>query len=34
LLGVALGLLRQRTNTTTAMLVHGLYDIVAAVSAQ
>ena len=34
LLGVSLGLLRQKTNTTTAMVVHGLYDILAAFSAQ
>ncbi len=34
LLGVSLGLLRRRTNTTTAMVVHGLYDILAAFSAQ
>lgn len=30
LFGIALGLVRQRTNTTTAIVVHGLYDIVAA----
>lgn len=34
LLGISLGFLRQRTNTTTAMVVHGLYDIFAAFSAQ
>ena len=34
LLGVALGVIRQRTNTTTAIIVHGLYDILAALSAQ
>ena len=30
LFGIALGLVRQRTNTTTAIVVHGLYDILAA----
>ena len=34
LLGIALGLIRARTNTTTAIVVHALYDIVAALSAQ
>jgi len=34
LLGVALGLVRARANTTTAIVVHGLYDIVAAISAR
>ncbi|MEO5987948.1 MAG: CPBP family intramembrane glutamic endopeptidase [Candidatus Eisenbacteria bacterium] len=34
LLGVALGVIRQRTNTTTAIVVHGLYDILAAFTAQ
>ena len=30
LFGIALGLVRQRTNTTTAIVVHALYDILAA----
>lgn len=30
LLGVTLGIVRQRTNTTTAIVVHVLYDIIAA----
>lgn len=30
LFGIALGLVRQRTNTTTAIVVHGLYDILVA----
>lgn len=34
LLGMTLGIIRQRSNTTTAMIVHGLYDIIAASSAQ
>ena len=34
LLGVALGIVRARANTTTAIVVHGLYDIVAAISAR
>lgn len=34
LLGATLGLIRQRTNTTTAIVVHALYNIVAALSAQ
>lgn len=34
LLGVSLGFIRQRSNTTTAIVVHGLYDILAAFSAQ
>jgi hypothetical protein len=32
LLGLALGFIRARSNTTTAIVVHALYDIVAAVS--
>jgi membrane protease YdiL (CAAX protease family) len=32
LLGVLLGLLRIRTNTTVAMAVHTLYDIFAVLS--
>jgi len=31
-LGVLLGVVRSRTNTTTAVLVHGLYDIFAALT--
>lgn len=34
LLGVSLGFIRQRSNTTTAMIVHALYDILAAFQAQ
>lgn len=34
LLGVTLGLIRQRANTTTAIVVHALYDIFAALGAQ
>ena len=34
LLGVALGIVRARANTTTAIVVHALYDIVAAFSAK
>jgi hypothetical protein len=34
LLGVALGIVRARANTTTAIVVHALYDIVAAISAK
>jgi hypothetical protein len=33
LLGLALGGIRARTNTTTAIVVHGLYDIYAALTA-
>ena len=32
LLGITLGVIRARTNTTTAIVVHALYDIVAAVT--
>lgn len=32
LLGVLLGVIRKRTNTTTAIVVHALYDIFAAVT--
>ena len=34
LLGLALGIVRARANTTTAIVVHALYDIVAAISAK
>lgn len=34
LLGILLGLVRRRTNTTTAILVHMLYDIFAVVTSQ
>jgi membrane protease YdiL (CAAX protease family) len=34
LLGVALGIVRARANTTTAIVVHALYDILAAISAK
>ena len=30
LLGITLGLVRRHTNTTTAIVVHGVYDVVAA----
>jgi membrane protease YdiL (CAAX protease family) len=30
LLGIALGLVRARANTTTAIVVHALYDMIAA----
>lgn len=33
LLGVALGILRARTNTTVAIVVHSLYDVLAALQA-
>jgi hypothetical protein len=33
LLGVLLGIVRARTNTTTAIMVHALYDIIAVISA-
>jgi hypothetical protein len=33
LLGLVLGSIRSRTNTTTAIVVHGLYDIYAALTA-
>ena len=33
LLGIMLGLVRLRTNTTVAILVHGLYDVFAVLSA-
>jgi membrane protease YdiL (CAAX protease family) len=32
LLGMLLGYLRQRTNTTTAIAVHAAYDVIAALS--
>ena len=34
MLGIALGLVRNRANTTTAILVHVIYDIVAALGAK
>jgi membrane protease YdiL (CAAX protease family) len=34
LLGIALGIVRSRANTTTAIVVHAVYDIFAAISAQ
>jgi membrane protease YdiL (CAAX protease family) len=34
LLGISLGLVRARANTTTAIVVHALYDILAAISAK
>ena len=34
LLGLALGLVRARANTTTAIVVHALYDIAAAITAK
>ena len=34
LLGVALGIVRARANTTTAIVVHALYDILAAITAK
>jgi membrane protease YdiL (CAAX protease family) len=33
LLGLALGGIRARTNTTTAIVVHSLYDVYAALTA-
>ena len=30
MLGIALGLVRRYTNTTTAIVVHGVYDVIAA----
>ena len=32
LLGALLGLVRSRTNTTTAILIHALYDVFAVLS--
>jgi hypothetical protein len=34
LLGLSLGLIRARTNTTTAIVVHALYDIFAAIGSK
>ncbi len=34
MLGITLGLIRKHANTTTAIIVHALYDIIAAVGAQ
>ena len=34
LLGIALGVVRARANTTTAIVVHALYDIIAAVTSK
>jgi hypothetical protein len=34
LLGVTLGLVRRHANTTTAIVVHAAYDIVAVLSAR
>jgi len=34
MLGVLLGVVRKRTNTTTAIIVHGLYDIFAVIASQ
>ena len=34
LLGMALGLVRDRANTTTAIVVHAIYDIIAALGAK
>jgi membrane protease YdiL (CAAX protease family) len=33
-LGVTLGVVRKRANTTTAIIVHGLYDIIAALGSR
>jgi hypothetical protein len=32
--GLALGFVRMRSNTTTAIAIHALYDIIAALGAQ
>ncbi len=34
MLGILLGIVRKRTNTTTAIIVHGLYDIFAVLASQ
>jgi membrane protease YdiL (CAAX protease family) len=34
MLGITLGLIRKYANTTTAIVVHGLYDIIAAFGAR
>jgi hypothetical protein len=34
LLGLSLGVIRGRANTTTAIVVHALYDMVAALTSK